>query len=146
MVHLNKQLALSVLLLHGIIFIPCEAHTTSTEVITSTRMSSYRSVIMRRFSREQKNGKNPFHHKRTPAISSDIIMIDGDRLQVNNSLFTPNEVLLLKVIDTSNSILIEKYLTASNAPTWIQIPSHGQDKLQIMLETAEYIYIGNISI
>lgn len=94
MVHLNKQLVLPVLLIHGIIFIPSEAHTASTEAITATIMSSYRSIIMRRFSREQKNGKNPFHHKRTPAISSDIIMIDGDRLQVNNSLFTPNEVLL----------------------------------------------------
>lgn len=54
MVHLNKQLVLSVLLIHGIIFIPSEAHTASTEAITATMMSSYRSVIMRRFSREQK--------------------------------------------------------------------------------------------
>ena len=77
----------------------------------------------------------------------DAIMIDGNQLQISNRLFSPNEFILLKVLSDNKEILFEyRFTTSYTESIQIEIPQNYSGSLEIMLESAKYIYIGNITL
>lgn len=149
MANTNKKIMLSLLIVHGLFSTsPNVAYATANhERVMIERVLGSHPVIMKRFTRKAAGGFTSLPHKRIPSMVYDAIMIDGNQLQISNRLFSPNEFILLKVLSDNKEILFEyRFTTSYTESIQIEIPQNYSESLEIMLESAKYIYIGNITL